>query len=123
MGMSRERAMSLVVEKRHCAAPNQGFLNQLLLWDKMRGRVDSEDANYFLFLLQNGNVKYQAVPSPNEYTKVKRYNCKRCRRLLASSTSVLPHTVGTFPCWYSVPPTSNLCTNGIFVTPQVRFSF
>ena len=123
MGMSRERAMSLVVEKRHCAAPNQGFLNQLLLWDKMRGRVDSEDAHYFLFLLQNGNVKYQAVPSRNEYTKVKRYKCKRCRRLLASSTSVLPHTLGTFPYWYSVPPTSNLCTSGIFVTPQVRFSF
>lgn len=123
LGMNRERALSLVVEKRHCAAPNQGFLNQLLLWDKMRGRVDLEDANYILFLLQTGNVKYQAALTQDEYTKVKRYKCKRCRRLLASSTSVLPHTLGTFPCWYSVPPMSNLCTSGIFVTPQVRFSF
>ena len=118
-GLSRDEALAKLVEKKASAAPNTGFLNQLLLWEMMGNRLDQENGNYVHFLLQVGVVK---CPNKSSYEQALavRYRCKKCRRLIASSHNVLPHLAGTFPSWYSFPPTSHLCPTGLFLTPMVR---
>ena len=118
-GWSLDEALARVVEKKASAAPNAGFLKQLMLWEKMGNRLDQENSSYVHFLLQTGVVKCQAESS-NEKTSAIRYKCKKCRRLVASSHNVLPHTPKTFPCWFSSPPTSHLCPTGLFSTPKVN---
>ena len=118
-GLSRDEALAKLVEKKASAAPNTGFLNQLLLWEMMGNRLDQGNGNYVHFLLQVGVVK---CPNKSSYEQALavRYRCKKCRRLIASSHNVLPHLAGTFPSWYSFPPTSHLCPTGLFLTPMVR---
>ena len=118
-GWSRKEALARVLQKRGGAAPNTGFLKQLMLWENMGSSLDLGNRNYVHFLLQTGVVKYQAEPD-SEKTVASRYKCKKCRRLLASSHNVLQHRAATFPSWFETPPTSDLCPAGFFLTPLVK---
>lgn len=160
--LSLDSALGRVRAHRPCASPNDGFLAQLRLFERMKCRVDPTDKAfkcYRLECIQNQILRTKILPAeirvfkdqgfdPNAdvqpfMTSERRnrasankirtsgplFRCRKCRMVLASHASVLPHRSGaSTPDWRELLESRQQkvddqemekeCKNGIFVEPM-----
>ncbi|XP_048338758.1 dual specificity protein phosphatase 12 [Sphaerodactylus townsendi] len=108
--LSFEEADAFVRALRPEAKMNEGFEWQLKLYEKMGCKVDVTSVLYKLYRLQKVTEKYpelQNLPrdvfaaDPNTGHRTPTYEplykCRKCRRLLFQSSSILTHTEGKGP--------------------------
>ncbi|XP_071617130.1 dual specificity protein phosphatase 12 isoform X5 [Heliangelus exortis] len=103
-------APSAPLSSRPCRRMNPGFLGQLKLYEAMGCAVDSTSALYKRYRLQVLTEKYPELQDlPREVFAVDPtsicqtsntevlYRCRKCRRALFRSSSILSHEEGTGP--------------------------
>ncbi|XP_015179201.1 PREDICTED: dual specificity protein phosphatase 12-like isoform X2 [Polistes dominula] len=107
-------ALKMVKEKRHFVRPNPGFKAQLKLYEEMDFGIDNTNIQFKMYRLQIAADKVRKVkilpqncidlikPDP-ALTTVRPeptvYRCKKCRRIVASASNILPHTTHQRPIW------------------------
>ncbi|XP_067215230.1 dual specificity protein phosphatase MPK-4 [Linepithema humile] len=107
-------ALQVVKSKRRFVAPNPGFVAQLRLYEDMGYGVDSTSVQFKMYRLQIAADKVRKArilpqscvdlikPDP-ALTTVRPeptvYRCKRCRRIVASASNILPHAPREKQIW------------------------
>ncbi|XP_057326278.1 dual specificity protein phosphatase MPK-4 [Microplitis mediator] len=104
--MTYEDAYELVKSKRRFVGPNPGFIAQLKLYEKMGYTIDHDNVEFKMYRLQIAadNVRKAKILPSNFIDLIKPdpalttvrpeptvYRCKRCRRVVASVSNLLPH--------------------------------
>ncbi|KAJ9574386.1 hypothetical protein L9F63_025969, partial [Diploptera punctata] len=140
--LSYEEALlrGLVKSKRRFVGPNPGFIAQLQLYETMKWRVDRNNIQFRMYRLQIAadQVKkakilpqscMDVVKSDPSLITVKPeplvYRCRKCRRIVASASNVLPHVPKEKPVWTDRKWTlenrekMTLCSDIYFVEPIV----
>ncbi|XP_032666703.1 dual specificity protein phosphatase MPK-4-like [Odontomachus brunneus] len=103
-----------VKAKRRFVAPNPGFVAQLRLYEDMGFGVDSSNVQFKMYRLQIAADKVRKArilpqscidlvkPDP-ALTTVRPeptvYRCKKCRRIVASASNILPHAPREKQIW------------------------
>ncbi|XP_076232974.1 dual specificity protein phosphatase MPK-4 [Calliopsis andreniformis] len=105
-GKSFSDTFEMVKEKRRFVGPNAGFLAQLKLYEEMGFEIDNTDVQFKMYRLQIAADKVRKVkilpqncaelikPDPALATvrpEPTVYRCKKCRRIVASASNILPH--------------------------------
>ncbi|XP_038209396.1 dual specificity protein phosphatase MPK-4-like [Zerene cesonia] len=105
-GLCYEEAFVLVKSKRRFIGPNIGFVAQLKLFGHMGYMINREDPRYKQFRLKMAGQKLKQVkilpqlfadlikPDPGlirERPDPIVYRCKKCRRIVASQSNIIPH--------------------------------
>ncbi|XP_032526897.2 dual specificity protein phosphatase MPK-4-like isoform X2 [Danaus plexippus] len=105
-GLCYEDAFVLVKSKRRFIGPNNGFVAQLKLFGHMEYRLNRDDPRYKQFRLKMAGQKLKQVkilpqcfadlikPDPGlirERPDPIVYRCKKCRRIVASQSNIIPH--------------------------------
>ncbi|XP_076183552.1 dual specificity protein phosphatase MPK-4 [Ptiloglossa arizonensis] len=96
----------IVKEKRRFVGPNAGFIAQLKLYEEMSFGIDNTSVQFKMYKLQIAADKVRKAkilpqnctglikPDP-ALTTVRPeptvYRCKKCRRIVASASNILPH--------------------------------
>ncbi|XP_025112847.1 dual specificity protein phosphatase 12-like [Pomacea canaliculata] len=105
--MARDEALSFVKKQRPIVNPNQGFLEQLQLFENMGCRVDRSHEEFRMYTLNKlairikSGVHKEAIPA-NIYVSETAskssedivYKCRKCRRPLFRQSVVLSHKKG-----------------------------
>ncbi|KAM0851976.1 hypothetical protein ACQ4PT_052049 [Festuca glaucescens] len=113
---SLEEALESLKEINESVCPNDGFLDQLKLFEEMGFKVDTSSPLYRRFRLKllgqsykigekignhvfedDPGVARQPNPSQelsNKETHKTGYRCKKCRRIIAAEDNVISHTPG-----------------------------
>ncbi|XP_051185948.1 uncharacterized protein [Lolium perenne] len=113
---SLEEALESLKEINESVCPNDGFLDQLKLFEEMGFKVDTSSPLYRRFRLKllgqsykigekignhvfedDPGVAQQPNPSQelsNKETRKTGYRCKKCRRIIAAEDNVISHTPG-----------------------------
>ncbi|XP_034234466.1 dual specificity protein phosphatase MPK-4-like [Thrips palmi] len=112
--ISFESAFEKAKEKRRFVGPNSGFQSQLKLYHTMGWKIDPTNPQYKLFrlhcaayhvskarilptafldLVQPDPALIRAQPEPLVY------RCRKCRRIVASASNMLPHIPKESPKW------------------------
>lgn len=100
-------ALHAVTRKVEDAQPNEGFVEQLKLFERMNCKLDESSPEYKRFLLSNSlkqDPSGSLLPHRNIYSLKKRgddrkdpefyrLRCKRCRQVLALETDIETHQV------------------------------
>lgn len=134
--LSYEDSFEIVKSKRDVTMPNQGFQLQLKLYHVMGWKIDKKNLQFRLFRLQIAaeNVKKVKIlpkscadvvkPDPGLITVSPEplvYCCRKCRRIVASASNLLPHIPKEKPLWtdnkWSLPNKLDVCTLTYFVEP------
>lgn len=104
--LSYAEAFDKVKKKRKFICPNPGFISQLKLYKEMDYNIDQNHAKYKVFCLAMAADKVKKVKIlPHEYFNLIKpdpglaqiqpepnvYRCKKCRRILASTSNLLTH--------------------------------
>ncbi|XP_060567203.1 probable dual specificity protein phosphatase DDB_G0281963 [Ruditapes philippinarum] len=99
-----EVAMHIVKQYRKKIKPNEGFMRQLELFEQIGFSLDSNNAAYKQYKLevmaqniQTGGIEVKESDLAEDVGTNKTenyYRCKKCRRALFKSSSLLPHTEG-----------------------------
>ncbi|XP_063235066.1 dual specificity protein phosphatase MPK-4, partial [Bacillus rossius redtenbacheri] len=131
-------AFERVKAQRQYVGPNPGFQSQLRLYHGMGWRLDRANLQFRMFRLQvAADYVKKAKILPQNCMDVVRpdpslitvrpdplvYRCRKCRRILASASNLLPHRPKERPLWadesWSVPgPTDQaVCAQTHFVEP------
>lgn len=87
------------------ASPNEGFLHQLQLWHEMGYVFNPAHPGYTIVMMRQLAMRYDAgedlssittdLAAPSESAaQGKLYRCRKCRRLLATQSNVVPITEG-----------------------------
>ncbi|XP_071454474.1 dual specificity protein phosphatase MPK-4 [Hetaerina americana] len=112
--ISYEEAIERVKSCRRFVGPNRGFIAQLCLYADMGWCIDRDYLGYRLFRLQISADKYQKAkilpqscsdvvkPDPAKITVRPEpivYRCKKCRRIVASASDLIPHYKGISLSW------------------------
>ncbi|XP_046403598.1 dual specificity protein phosphatase MPK-4 [Ischnura elegans] len=112
--ISYEEAIERVKSCRRFVGPNRGFIAQLCLYEDMGWCIDRDYLGYRLFRLQISADKYQKAkilpqscsdvvkPDPAKITVRPEpivYRCKKCRRIVASASDLIPHYKGISLSW------------------------
>uniref|UniRef100_A0A4W5LBD0 Dual specificity protein phosphatase 12 n=1 Tax=Hucho hucho TaxID=62062 RepID=A0A4W5LBD0_9TELE len=97
---------------------NEGFVDQLALYESLGCEVDVTSPQYKQYRLQKLTEKYPELQNvPKEFFAVDPYlstcsevvyRCKKCRRTLFRTSSILSHTIGNGPTAFAYKKTSNL---------------
>lgn len=94
--------IKLIVSKGGSPNPNDGFMDQLDLWDEMGSKIQKENSNfkkYRLEMLQEDMMISNWTPkeldklcgeTPSERDP-KAFKCKKCRRALFLPAAIIPH--------------------------------
>ncbi|CAH2068141.1 unnamed protein product, partial [Iphiclides podalirius] len=105
-GLCYEDAFSLVKSKRRFIGPNVGFVAQLKLFGHMGYCLNRDDPRFKQFRLKMAGQKLKQVkiipqlfadlikPDPGlvrERPDPIVYRCKKCRRIVASQSNIIPH--------------------------------
>ncbi|XP_014355184.2 dual specificity protein phosphatase MPK-4 [Papilio machaon] len=105
-GLCYEDAFMLVKSKRRFIGPNVGFVAQLKLFGHMGYRINRDDPRFKQFRLKMAGQKLKQVkiipqlfadlikPDPGlvrERPDPIVYRCKKCRRVVASQSNIIPH--------------------------------
>ncbi|KAL0098073.1 protein-tyrosine phosphatase-like protein [Phycomyces blakesleeanus] len=112
-GIKPTEALEMIKAKRPIISPNNGFLAQLVLYDRLKYDVDTRHTDYRRFLVaamaeeqkENGYIQHFALAPDPEYvsgydsssTNTKPYTalrCRKCRRVLAEADNVIDHERG-----------------------------
>jgi len=132
-----EEAQDRVKARRSVIGPNFGFLAQLKLYELMRFRIDKNNLFYKRFRLHVASDKVKSVKIlPHPYNDVIKsdpsflsvrpepvvYQCKKCRRILASASNLLTHNERKSPLWFDFQSeedysTSPICSQMHFIEP------
>lgn len=119
-------AFDLVKSKRKFVQPNNGFVRQLKLFHRMNYKIDESYLKYKIYRLKSvGNqvAKVKIIPQrcievvkpdpgiSQVYPEPIVYRCKKCRRILASQSNLLPHNDK------SLQAEKTPCKSLIFVEP------
>lgn len=107
-------AFQVVKSKRRFVGPNPGFMAQLSLYEDMGYGVDSTNVQFKMYRLQIAADKVRKArilpqscvdlvkPDP-ALTTVRPeptvYRCKKCRRIVASASNILPHAPHEKQIW------------------------
>lgn len=112
--LTLEVAFELVKSKRRFVGPNPGFMAQLKLYEDMGCTIDSRNVQFKMYRLQIAADKVRkAKILPSSCTDLIKpdpalttvrpeptvYRCKKCRRIVASVSNILPHTSGERQIW------------------------
>ncbi|XP_012266464.2 dual specificity protein phosphatase MPK-4-like isoform X2 [Athalia rosae] len=104
--MEYSEAFDLVKSKRRFVGPNPGFVAQLKLYRDMGFSIDNTNVQFKMYRLQIAADKVRKAkilpqscidlikPDPALATirpEPTVYRCKRCRRIVASASNILPH--------------------------------
>ncbi|XP_068968629.1 dual specificity protein phosphatase MPK-4 isoform X2 [Bombus flavifrons] len=107
-------AFEAVKEKRRFVGPNAGFLAQLKLYEEMGFGVDNTNVQFKMYKLQiAGDKMRKAKILPQNCADLIKsdpalatvhpeptvYRCKKCRRIIASASNVLPHMPNERQIW------------------------
>ncbi|XP_071560350.1 dual specificity protein phosphatase MPK-4 isoform X1 [Temnothorax nylanderi] len=107
-------ALQVVKSKRRFVAPNPGFEAQLRLYENMDYGVDSTNVQFKMYRLQIAADKVRKArilpqscidlikPDPALTTmrpEPSVYRCKKCRRIVASASNILPHAPREKQIW------------------------
>ncbi|XP_067009394.2 dual specificity protein phosphatase MPK-4 [Anabrus simplex] len=138
--LSYEEAFQRVKERRRFVGPNPGFQSQLRLFELMGFQIDKHNVQFRMFRLQiaaDQVKKVKILPQscvdvmksdPNLITVRPEplvYRCRKCRRILASASNLLPHVKKEKPSWVDDKWTKEdhstlaLCSETYFVEPIV----
>ncbi|XP_026727471.1 dual specificity protein phosphatase MPK-4-like [Trichoplusia ni] len=105
-GLCYEEAFTLVKSKRRFVGPNMGFIAQLKLFGHMGYTLNKDDPRFKQFRLKLAGQKLKEVkilpqlfadlvkPDPGlvrERPDPIVYRCKKCRRIVASQSNIIPH--------------------------------
>ncbi|XP_017885920.1 dual specificity protein phosphatase MPK-4 isoform X1 [Ceratina calcarata] len=105
-GRSFRDAFEAVKEKRRFVGPNAGFLAQLKLYEEMGCGINNTNVHFKMYRLQIAADKMRKAkilpqtcaelikPDPALVTvhpEPTVYRCKKCRRIVASASNILPH--------------------------------
>lgn len=99
-GMSAEEAVASIRLKRRVVQPNDGFLQQLVAWQEMGGKLDPSH-HYSKQKALEAMTQQQlagdfvekgdlAVPKERSQAQETLYRCRKCRRLVATSANTAP---------------------------------
>ncbi|XP_063708938.1 dual specificity protein phosphatase MPK-4 [Culicoides brevitarsis] len=107
--MKYDKAFELVKSKRKLVGPNPGFIQQLRLFHRMGFQIDKNDEKYKIYRLRiaaesiklakrlPSNYSSDLVkPDPSIAQEIPEpivFRCKRCRRVLANKSNLLPHFI------------------------------
>ena len=94
--LGRDSALGMVRRARPGVEPNGGFMDQLQLFEKMGGRVETTDWRYQLYRLEVGYWEEEEVAAGG---RVSCYKCRKCRVVVAEQRHVLPHFTRGSPDW------------------------
>ncbi|CAH0392653.1 unnamed protein product [Bemisia tabaci] len=135
--ISFDESFKRVKSCRRFASPNKGFEAQLKLYEVMNFTIDKTNLQYRMFRLRHAAVKVRKVkilpqdcmdvikPDPS-LTSVKPdplvYKCRKCRRIVASISNILPHSPSEKPSWKNVKWSGDLsnvdqCSQIHFIEP------
>ncbi|XP_076454666.1 dual specificity protein phosphatase 12-like [Babylonia areolata] len=120
--MSRAAALEFVQLRRPIVSPNQGFLQQLDLFELMGYKVNEAHEEFRRYMLNKIALRsksgfrkdqllssiYRPESSPSAATGTV-YKCRKCRRVLFQSDALMPHTKGDWASaydWHSKMPSS-----------------
>ncbi|XP_012175943.1 dual specificity protein phosphatase MPK-4 isoform X2 [Bombus terrestris] len=107
-------AFEAVKEKRRFVGPNAGFLAQLKLYEEMGFGVDNTNVQFKMYKLQiAGDKMRKAKILPQNCADLIKsdpalatvhpeptvYRCKKCRRIIASASNILPHMPNERQIW------------------------
>ncbi|XP_072935388.1 dual specificity protein phosphatase MPK-4-like [Epargyreus clarus] len=102
-GLCYEDAFVLVKTKRRFIGPNVGFVAQLKLFGHMGYRLNRDDPRFKQFRLKMAGQKLKQVKIlPQLFADLDPglirerpdpivYRCKKCRRIVASQSNIIPH--------------------------------
>lgn len=129
---SLQTSLDHIRSARPCIGPNTGFLNQLNLYYKMGCKLDPGHKaykHYKLKCIQN-RVKHTKIlpPDVKEFGHVSNdprtdgalYRCRKCRQILATQSSILPHYPKQRQSWTKIlssPAPLGDCKEGLFLEP------
>ncbi|KAL8597520.1 hypothetical protein ACOMHN_033391 [Nucella lapillus] len=105
--LSKVAALEFVRSRRSIVSPNDGFLQQLDLFELMGCKVNQTHEEFRRYMLSKMAVRsksgfgdhsipssvYRPESSPEAATDVV-YKCRKCRRVLFLSTALMPHMKG-----------------------------
>lgn len=113
-GKSFAETFETVKEKRRFVGPNAGFTAQLRLYEDMGCSIDNTNVQFKMYRLQIAADKVRKAkilpqnctdlikPDP-ALTTVRPeptvYRCKKCRRILANASNILPHVPREKQIW------------------------
>jgi len=145
-----DKAHGKVKARRPCILPCESFVHQLKLFEAMGYALDEDNVQYRMYRLRLASERMRkakvlfrddldclldADPAEEDASIRKNasqaYKCKRCRRTLATSSSLMPHVVREEPDWtdpkWSLPREEilegaadcglDLCPRSLFVNP------
>ncbi|KAL5204176.1 hypothetical protein ABZP36_009047 [Zizania latifolia] len=125
--LSYEYALESLKEVNESVCPNDGFLEQLKLFEEMGFKVDTSSPLYKRFRLKLlgqsykngekiGSYVFEDDPGlsqqpnsstqdlPNKETQQTAYRCKKCRRIIAVQGNVVSHTPGEGESYFECLP-------------------
>lgn len=112
--ISYEEAFEKTKQKRRFVGPNEGFQSQLKLYHTMGWKIDPTNPQFKLYRLYcAGFYVSKATILPTEFLDLVKpdpaliraqpeplvYRCRKCRRIVASASNVLPHISKENPKW------------------------
>lgn len=107
--LSLDEAVKFVQERRPCVSPNDGFMEQLQLFEKMGCRVDCSNEEFRRYTLSSlafgfGSGLQQVSDMPSNLyiseetsantAKETVYRCRKCRRPLFRGSALMEHRKG-----------------------------
>lgn len=120
--LSFSNAFETVKDKRRFVGPNAGFLAQLKLYEDMGFTVDNNNIQFKMYKLQIAadKVRKAKILPKNYFELIKNdpslpatqpeptvYRCKKCRRIVANVSHILPHKPKEKQIWRHVSTKRN----------------
>jgi len=132
-----DSAICRLKESRKLVAPNRGFESQLRLYETLGYTIDRHNLQFKMFRLRvTANKVSKAKMVPQDCMNVVKpdpsiqrvtpdprvYRCRKCRRIVASASNILPHVKGEKaswkdPKWSADLSGLNLCSDMYFMEP------
>ncbi|XP_033229283.1 dual specificity protein phosphatase MPK-4-like [Belonocnema kinseyi] len=115
--MSFSKAFEAVKQKRRFVGPNPGFIAQLKLYEHMDFSINNNNIQFKLYRLQVAadNVRKAKILPQNHMDLIRSdpglatvrpeptvYRCKKCRRIVANASNILPHAPKEQQIWRHV---------------------
>ncbi|XP_066902144.1 dual specificity protein phosphatase MPK-4 [Halyomorpha halys] len=135
--ISYPQALDRVKAKRSTVGPNNGFINQLRLYEKMGYSIDRKLLDWRLFRMRIASefmTKVKILPTdcndvirPDPALVTAKpdplvYKCYHCRRIIANKSNIIPHVAGKKVTWTNPQSFSShneniLCKEYLFCEP------
>jgi dual specificity phosphatase 12 len=101
--LTLKEAIEHIKDKKPDIRPNDGFIQQLKLWEAMKYQLDERHKSYRAYKLHHQANKMrdtgymetmELMPDPISCSESSYYSCRKCRRQLFNGSNVLQHELG-----------------------------